>query len=46
MRTIGFLTIHYGLEYLKESLASIKEHCEKVVVAYTETPSHGFATSE
>ena len=46
MKTIGFLTIHYGLEYLKESLTSIKEHCEKIVVAYTETPSHGFGTSE
>ena len=46
MKVIGFMTIHYGIEYLKESLTSIKEHCEKIVIAYTETPSHGFGTTE
>ena len=46
MKVLGFLTIHYGLEYLKESLTSIKDHCEKVVVAYTPNPSHGFGTTE
>lgn len=45
MRVIGLMTIHYGKEYLKESLLSIKNHCEKVVVAYTPKPSHGFGTT-
>ena len=26
MKVLGFMTIHYGLEYLKESLLSIKDH--------------------
>lgn len=46
MRVIGLLTIHYGKEYLKECLTSIKDHCEKVVVAYTPAPSHGFGTAD
>lgn len=46
MRTLGFLTIHYGREYLKESLLSIINHVDKVLVAYTETPSHGFSTTD
>lgn len=46
MKVIGFLTIHYGKEYLKECLTSIKDHCEKVVVAYTSNPSHGFGTTD
>lgn len=41
MRVIGFMPIYYGVEYLKESLGSIVDHCEKVVVAYTYNPSHG-----
>lgn len=41
MRVLGFLPIYYGREYLKESLLSIRDHCEKVVVAYTHKPSHG-----
>jgi len=45
MRVIGFMTIHYGVEYLKESLQSIVNHCDKVVVAYTPSPSHGFGST-
>lgn len=46
MKIIGNLTIHYGVEYLKECLTSIKDHCEKVVVAYTDRPSHGYSTTQ
>jgi hypothetical protein len=46
MKVIGLLTIHYGKEYLKECLTSIVNHCDKVVVAYTERPSHGFGTTD
>jgi hypothetical protein len=45
MRVIGFMPIHYGKEYLKESLTSIKDHCEKVVVAYTPNGSHGYRSN-
>lgn len=41
MRVIGFMPIHYGIEYLEASLLSIKNHCEKVVVAYSHKPSQG-----
>lgn len=41
MRTLGFLTIHYGKEYLRESLLSIRDHVEEMLVAYSKYPSHG-----
>ena len=46
MRTIGFMSILYGKEYLKESLLSIRDHVEKMVVAYTKNPSHGQRVKE
>lgn len=45
MRVLGFTSILYGKEYLKESLLSIRDHVDKMVVAYTYNPSHGHATS-
>lgn len=44
MKTLGFMTIHYGLEYLKESLTSIKDHVQGMVISYVHKPSHGFKT--
>lgn len=44
MKVLGFMTIHYGLEYLKESLLSIRDHVEGMVVSYVHKPSHGFKT--
>lgn len=44
MKVLGFMTIHYGLEYLKESLTSIKDHVEGMVISYVHKPSHGFKT--
>lgn len=41
MKAIGFLSIHYGKEYLRESLMSIINHVEEMVVAYSKYPSHG-----
>lgn len=46
MKVLGFMPIHYGKEYLKQSLLSIVNHCEKVVVAYTQQGSHGYASNE
>lgn len=45
MKVLGFCPIYYGIEYLAESLGSIVNHCDKVVVAYTHNPSHGHNTS-
>jgi hypothetical protein len=44
MKVLGFMTIHYGIEYLKESLTSIKDHVDAMVISYTHKPSHGFKT--
>lgn len=38
------MPIHYGIEYLKESLLSIKDHVDGMVISYTHKPSHGFKT--
>lgn len=45
MKVLGFMSLHYGIEYLAASLSSIKDHVEKVHIAYTRKPSHGFQTS-
>lgn len=39
------MPIYYGTEYLRESLGSIVNHCDKIVVAYTHNPSHGHNSS-
>lgn len=38
------MTLFYGKEYLRESLMSIKNHVDKMVIAYTPEPSHGHST--
>jgi hypothetical protein len=45
MKVLGFISIMYGKEYLKESLLSIRDHVDKMVVAYTYNPSHGHRTT-
>lgn len=45
-KILGFLPIFYGVEYLECSLNSIKDHVDKVHVAYTRNPSHSFTTKE
>ena len=39
------MTFFYGLEYLKESLLSIRDHVDHVVIAITRNPSHGHGTT-
>ena len=41
MKIIGFMPIHYGIEYLKVSLESLATVCDKVYVSYSKKPSHG-----
>lgn len=45
VKVLGFMTLFYGKEYLRESLLSIRDHVDKMVIAYTINPSHGFGTS-
>ncbi len=46
MKVLGFLAIHYGREYLKESLLSVVNYVDEMVVAYTKHPSHGQRVKE
>lgn len=45
MKVLGFMSIHYGVEYLRESLLSIQNHVDTMVIAYTPQPSHGYGTT-
>lgn len=46
MKVLGFMTIHYGKEYLKQSLQSVVNHVDEMVVSYSRLPSHGHATTK
>lgn len=35
------MILYYGAEYLRESLLSVRDHVDKMVIAYTGRPSHG-----
>ncbi len=41
-KVLGFCACYYGKEYFKESLLSIRDHVDKMHIAYTSLPSHGF----
>lgn len=41
MRVLGFVPIHYGVEYLRVCLESLEAVCDKVLVSYSSAPSHG-----
>lgn len=38
----GFTPLHYGSDFLKQSLESVKDVVDKYVIAYTKNPSYGF----
>lgn len=43
-RIIGYSALHYGKDFLREALLSVRDHVDKFVILYTETPSYGFGT--
>ena len=45
IRVIGYMPLLYGKHYLKQSLLSVINHVEKMVILYTDKPSYGFGTS-
>lgn len=45
-KILGFMVIHYSGDYLKESLLSIVNHVDKMVVAYSQLPSQGFSSKQ
>ena len=44
MKVIGYMPLHYGKDYLRDSLLSVIDLCDKFVVLYTPTPSYGFGS--
>jgi hypothetical protein len=39
IKVLGFMTIHYAGDYLREALMSVVEHVDKMVIAYSMMPS-------
>jgi hypothetical protein len=44
-KVLGFMTLHYGGDYLKEALLSVVDHVDKFVVAYSYGPSQGHSNN-
>ncbi len=45
-KILGFMTIHYSGDYLREALLSVVDHVDKLVVAYSHKPSHGHSSNK
>jgi len=44
-KVLAFMTIHYAGDYLKESLLSVVDNVDKMVIAYSKQPSQGHGTN-
>lgn len=44
IKVLGFTTIHYAGSYFRESLLSVVDHVDKMVIAYSRQPSQGHGT--
>ena len=44
IKVLGFMTIHYAGDYLREALMSVVDHVDKMVIAYSKQPSQGHGT--
>lgn len=44
-KVLGFMVIHYSGDYLRESLLSIVNHVDKLVMAYSYRPSQGHSSN-
>jgi hypothetical protein len=40
MRVLGYVMLHYGLEYLEYVIRAIDPFCEKIMIFYTPVPTH------
>ena len=45
IKVLGFMTIHYAGDYLREALLSVVDHVDKMVIAYSKQPSQGHGTN-
>lgn len=46
VKVLGFMSLHYGKEMLECCLRSVVNHVDKMVVAYSISPSHGIACND
>ena len=45
MKVLAFTVLHYGKEYLRQAIESVKDHIDEHLIVYTSLPSFGY-TSE
>lgn len=45
MKVLGYVPLHYGKEFLKESILSYNDLVDKIVILYSKNPSYGHGTS-
>lgn len=41
MKTLAYIPLHYGAEYLNACIKALHDHVEKIVILYTSQPSYG-----
>lgn len=44
MKTLAYIPLHYGKDYLHYVLASIRESVEDILILYTSKPSYGYTS--
>lgn len=44
MKVLAYYPLHYGKEYLAESILSINDHVEQIVILYSPKPTFGYYT--
>ena len=44
-KVLGYMPLHYGADYLRESLLSVIDLCDVFVILHTPIPSYGFGTN-
>ena len=44
IKVLGFMSIHYAGDYLKEALLSVVDYVDQMVIAYSRMPSQGHGT--
>lgn len=44
-KVVANICLHYGVPYLSDSIRSVRDAVDEIVIVYTHQPSHGFSTS-
>jgi hypothetical protein len=45
MKVMAYMPLHYGSDYIRESILSIKDHVDVILILYTKWPSFGHMSS-